>query len=609
MGMRVLAWAAAVVAAACIRAASGAAGEAVLRGTIVDAATGRPVACTVHITDSAGKAVSRDAAYRNGFRCDGAFTQALPPGPTRVRVTRGIETEAVTREVDLVAGKETGLAIELRRRVDLRARGWYAGDSHCHMIHGERDVPTGFDAVALAARAEDLQYLSLAQAWDLADPTPERLEAELSVRSTPGCRLSWNLEAPKNYYRGDAGRCLGHCWTLAMRGRTPAGADVIPMLAAASAHDYEADKPPFTCFESHRLIREQGGAVFYTHPARWWTGTWGGRGGYPVVEKMRISNMAVELPLDTVIGPTYDGLDLFTSGGEVAANAKAFALWALLLNHGYRLAGTASSDACFDRPGGAVPGSARTYTYLPDGFSWDGVAKATARGRTFATTGPLVVTTLGGEPPGSSMPADGRERELSIEAWASGRDSAGLRSVEVLRNGGPYRTFDLASLPVAFSTNLAIRETESCWYCVRVNGTASNQRAISGAFFVDREPASPPPPTPARVRVRVVDARTRAPLPARITEVTCLATAQRDGAIHSLERGEGTVTVPATVRLRADSPGYAGRLLSPVLDFPPLIEAVTRMEDKDLLDWATFERLRGLLGGVTLEFALEPRAP
>ena len=27
---------------------------------------------------------------------------------------------------------------------------------------------------------------------------------------------------------------------------------------------------------------------------------------------MRVSNMAVELPLDTLIGPTFDGLDVIT---------------------------------------------------------------------------------------------------------------------------------------------------------------------------------------------------------------------------------------------------------------------------------------------------------
>jgi hypothetical protein len=90
------------------------------------------------------------------------------------------------------------------------------------MNHGEKTIPVDFDYVALAAQAEDLQYLSLAQAWSIENPTPENLEAELKKRSQPDCVLTWNLEAPKNYYRGDAGRCLGHCWTLAVTGRTPA---------------------------------------------------------------------------------------------------------------------------------------------------------------------------------------------------------------------------------------------------------------------------------------------------------------------------------------------------------------------------------------------------
>ena len=81
--------------------------------------------------------------------------------------------------------------------------------------------------VALTARAEDLQYLSLAQAWQLPDPTPAALEAELWPRSTPNCTLTWNLEAPKNYYQGDAARCLGHCWTLGMKSRTPEGVNLV----------------------------------------------------------------------------------------------------------------------------------------------------------------------------------------------------------------------------------------------------------------------------------------------------------------------------------------------------------------------------------------------
>ena len=330
--------------------------EAVLRATIRDKTTGAPTSCNVALFDAKGNLVTESDSFKSGFRCAGEFTRRLPPGRTRIRVTRGFETQFVEREIVLEAGRETEVSLILRRTIDLRRRGWYAGDSHVHMLHGERTVPVSFDLVALAARAEDLQYLSLAQAWEIQNPTPEVLEAELRPRSTPDCWLTWNLEAPKNYYKGDAARCLGHCWNMGMRGQTAEGADVIRVLMDASAWDYESEKPTYANFESHRLIHAQGGAVFYTHPARWWTGSWGGKGGYPKIDRMRVSNMAVELPLDTLLGPTFDGVDVITGPGEFDANEKAFQLLAMLLNHGYRLAATGSSDACFDRPGGGVPG-------------------------------------------------------------------------------------------------------------------------------------------------------------------------------------------------------------------------------------------------------------
>lgn len=584
--------------------------RAELRLRVLSAETRQPVACTVTIVDAAGRTVTEGEGLRGGFRSSGVVTRQLPPGRTRIRITRGPEVKAVEKEIELRAGQPNAIEVMLERQVDLRRRGWFAGDSHDHMIHGERTIAVDFDQVALAARAEDLQYLSLAQTWQLDNPTPERLEAELARRSTPDCLLTWNLEEPKNYYKGDAGRCLGHCWTLGMRGRTPAGADVIRMLLEASAGDYESQKPSFAIFESHALVHAQGGTVFYTHPARWWTGSWGGEGGYPKQEKMRISNMAVELPLDVLAGPTFDGLDVITGGGEFEANQKAFQLWAMLLNHGYRLAPTASSDACFDRPGGAVPGTARVYTFVEGEFSLAAVARATAQGRTFATTGPLVVVSVDKQPPGSSLAADGRPHEMRIEAWSCGAAAGGLKRVEILRNGEPFQQCPLDGQKTSFQTNLRLSESKTSWYCVRVFGAnEQRQRAISGAFYFDEKPWRPPQPVPATVRVRVIEDGSGRALDATLTEVRYAGTQPEPGAKHRLSGGADTVIIPATSRLRAEAPGFEPVILSPFFDYPALVETVTRLEDKDLLDWHTFERIRTLLGDVPLTFVLKRSKP
>jgi hypothetical protein len=337
-----------------------------------DALTGRQTPCTVKGTDASGKVVIESTPFSDGFRSSGEFAKRLPAGPTRIRITRGFETKIINQEVNLVAGETNDLTFTLERVVNLRKHGWFAGDSHVHMLHGERTVQVDFDYVALTAEAEDLQYMSLAKAWNLDEPTPERLEGELGRRSTLDCLLTWNLEAPKNYYQGDAGRCLGHCWTIGVFGRTREGGDVIRLLMDAIAWDYESSKPTYANFESHQLIHDQHGIVSYSHPARWWIGSWGGQGGYPKVDQMRVSNMAVELPLDTVLGPTYDGLDIITGPSEFEANAKAFEIWSLMLNHGYRITATGSSDSCFDRPGGGVPGTSRTYTFVPGEFTLEG---------------------------------------------------------------------------------------------------------------------------------------------------------------------------------------------------------------------------------------------
>ena len=577
-----------------------------LRGRVLDGETGLSVPCTVRITNAQGRTVTASASFTGGFRCDGQFAQRVPAGPTRVRVWRGFETKAEERVVEVPADGERDVRFRLERVVDLRQRGWYAGDSHVHMLHGEKTVPVDFDFVARSAQAEDLQYLSLAQAWTLDKPTPENLERELSARSRPDCVLTWNLEAPKNYYRGDAGRCLGHCWTLGMRGRTPAGDDAIQWLLRASAHDYESDKPSFANFESHRFIHAQGGAVFYSHPARWWIGPWGGQGGYPRQERMRVSNLAVELPLDTLLGPTFDGLDVMTSAGEFEANAMAFELWCLLLNHGYRVAATASSDSCFDRPGGANPGAVRTYTYIGDAFSLPAIARATAEGRTFATSGPLLVVSVAGQPPGTAFPADGSAREMRIEAWASGTDAKGLTRLEVLRNGASVRTNLFSPAIPSFATNILVADREPGWYCVRLfGGDVQRQRAISGAFFFDATPYQRPAPVPARVSITILDRATGQRLAASVTEVDFRGPQPVDGTKHFLAGGEGTITVPGWVRLRAEVPRYRPLTLSPFLDNPGLVNFITGLGAEDLLNWETFERVRALLSSGKLTFSLE----
>jgi hypothetical protein len=582
-----------------------AAESARIRGRVEDADTGQAMASTVRIRTADGRIVTDHPSFADGFRSDGVFDKEVPPGRVTVTVTRGFDYGAAEREIEVRAGEARDVEFRLRRRTPLRQLGWYCGDSHVHMIHGERTVTVDFAYAALAGRAEGLDYLGLCQQWNLPEVTPEALERACDRVSTSDFRLSWNLEAPKNYWRGDASHCVGHGWTAGMRGRTADGRDAIGELMAMSAWDYESEKPPTPNFESHALIHELGGMVSYTHPHRWWWGEWGGKGIYPLETRKWISNMAAELPFDTIAGPTYDAIDIMMQPHERNVNREAQELWFLLLNRGYRIAGTASSDTTFDRPGGGVPGKVRVYTRVAGQPSPAAVAEAMRAGRNFVTSGPLLLLEIAGRGPGDVVRIGDGPGKLSgtLRAWPGAEIGERLTKVELIRNGEVVRTFAPEG-GGEFSTAVEVAESGAAWYAARCYGSNPDQVAITNAIYFEAGGDRRPTPADARVTGVVRDARTGAALDGTVEVIRMDGRRPAVEASHAFRGGEFAVTVPATARLRVRAPGRAPEMKSVFMDYAPLLNLMLNMKEEQLSDWGTFEEVRRLLDGVRLEFAL-----
>jgi hypothetical protein len=580
--------------------------EAILRGRVLDAETGRPVPCTVTIRGGDGRIVAGHASFRGGIRSPGVFEKRLAPGRVTITVSRGLDYGAREQEIELRDGETRDIEFRLERRTPLRALGWYAGDNHDHMVHGERTIQVDFDYVALAARAEGLDYLSVTNHWNSPDVSPEAMDRACARAGAPDFLLMWNLEAPKNYWKGDASHCVGHGWTLGMRGRTPDGRDGIRELMAMSAWDYESEKPSFPNFESHALIHELGGIVSYTHPHRWWWGKWGGRGIYPVEEKKRISNMAAELPFDTVAGPTYDTIDIMMQPQERETARQAIALWFMLLNHGYRIAATASSDATFDNPGGGVPGAVRVYTRVEGSLTPEALARAMKGGRNFVTSGPLVLLDIGGHQPGDVVKADaGRKLTAKLRAWASGASVHGrLRRVELIRNGVVVRAWEPANGEGEFAAAEEIAEGGTAWYAARCFGEADTQVAVTNPVYFDGADYRAPVAAAARVSGSVTNASGQ-PLDGTMEIIRMDGRkAVKTGEV-AITGGRFEATVPATARLRATAPGYAPSLKSIFMDYAPLLDGMLNMTPEQLSNWETFEGIRRALRNVRIDFRLE----
>ncbi len=570
--------------------------------------TGEITPCTIMLRDATGRVITRAASYAGGFRSSGDFREPLPPGRALLVVTRGFDYVAESHDLNVQPNETIELEIRLRRRSPLTKLGWVCGDNHVHMTHGQAKIVVDFDYIGLTARAEALDYLSVAQRWNLPVPTAAAAEAECRRVSTKDCLLTWNMEAPKNYFRGDVSHCLGHGWILGARPTDRAGRDVAAEISEMNAGDYQHEKTPAPNFDTHALIHSQGGIVSYTHPCRWWSGKWGGRGGYPVEEHKFLSNLAQELPFDTVAGPTYDTVDILMQTHEKEVNAQGEQLWYSLLNHAYRVAGTASSDASFDNVGHAVPGAVRVYTKIAGPKRISAVAEAMKRGANFVTSGPLLLLSVDGREPGDRIVAERTTRRTArIRAWASGVPEEHLTEIQLVRNGALLKRFPVSGRPAAFEGEYSWDEDHSGWIIARCLGRdPDRQIAITNPIYFETPGWKPPEPARATVRIRVTDAHSGRIVGGVCTVIEMIGREARNQFQREFRDGTLEIQTPATARLRVESPGYRAQTRSIFLDFPPILEANLNMKVEQILDWATFERMRKLLQQVQLDFPLEP---
>jgi hypothetical protein len=313
-----------------------------------------------------------------------------------------------------------------------------------------------------------------------------------------------------------------------------------------------------------------------------------------------------------VIGPTYDTIDIMMKPEERETARQALALWFLLLNHGYRIAATASSDATFDRPGGGVPGKVRVYTRVGGRLSPQALARAMKGGRSFVTSGPLLLLDIGGHGPGDVIGSGGPKLTAKLRAWASGAPGSRLRRVELIRNGVVTRTWEPANPEGEFTVSVDIAEAGTAWYVARCFDDADTEVAITNPVYFEGVDYRAPVVEAAHVSGSVANADRR-PLDGTMEIIRMDGRKPVKTGEFPITAGRFEATVPATARLRATAPGYTPALQSVFMDYPPLLDAMLNMTPEQLSDWQTFEGIRRTLKNVRIDFRLRavgaPRHP
>jgi hypothetical protein len=393
--------------------------SALLRVKIVDRDTGQPAFCRVNVVGSDGNYYEPQdsqlapwSLHRAGnrlgkgpfryygwfFFTPGTFEVRVPAGATRVEVWKGYEFRPLSRTVSVVVGATQPLQLELQRVAAVSDVGYYSGDTHIHLPRlNATDDARALDLMA----AEDIQFGFFLSAND-GKGYSGNMDRQVIARQRS---LGPDSVARRGLYEIASGqemvtRSYGHLGLLLHRRIVLAGLTV------------DINRWPLLGLIGQET-RELGGYSFNLH------------GGY-----------AGEIYIDFAQRAT-DGVELLQF-----ADYRGIALegWYRILNIGYRFAALGASDYPYCR----ALGDCRTYVYhptRPDPAQW---IRGAVAGRSFFTTGPLVLLEVDGARPGDVIERQGSGTQLLRARVRLRSEVAPVTHVELVVNGRSVGRRELA---------------------------------------------------------------------------------------------------------------------------------------------------------------------
>jgi hypothetical protein len=436
-----------------------------------DAATRQATPCRIRFTDAAGRyhpPLGRYAEFAtergldvggnvlldgqaNAY-IDGTCEIPLPPGSLSVSISKGPEYRPIKSEVVLAPGK-LAMRFELERWTDLRAEGWYPGDTRCHFLTPH--------AALLEAAAEDLAVVNL-----LAREEQPVAETGKSYRAVPNL-LAFSGQVP-------ALERPGHLVVVGTLNRHAALGELLLLnchrvvypLTFGGPDGFDNWTLADWCDQCHRKAGLVIGAGFFNCPPEHSHG---------------------ELLAD-LIREKIDALNI-SSWDDVHALTE----WFGLLDLGLRVPLTAGSGK---ESNGQLLGRPRTYARLEPGqdFTYRSWIEAVRAGRTFVTSGPLLLFSVNDGAPGATLdlPAN-----APVRVRAEARSLGLLDSLEIIANRDVVAsTRTSSSSPAILETDLSL--SAGGWLMARCRGAGG--AALTSPIYVrvDGKFPSPDPATVAR---------------------------------------------------------------------------------------------------------------
>jgi hypothetical protein len=439
-------------------------GQAIVRGALRDAATGKPVAAKIRVLADGQYFLPAHAiqtmprSKEPFFYAHGSYEIAIPTGRFDIEVVRGISHQAVVTRVEVGPGVNRVLDFDIPVLRDRHTAGWYSGNTHTH-YHVELDEDPD-DRLRLVPPAEglDVSVISYLIRGDSKYITNRYPIGRLPQFSDRGTLVDMGEEARNNKTDWEMG--YGHCLFLNIpRLVQPVSTGLL--VPGGKGPDFPT--LGMACEEAKKI----GGTTIWCH---------NGRG--------------MELPVAVARG----AIDAFNVGDGSDAE---YARYYNLLGCGFRLPASTGTDWwIYDHN--------RVFVQVEGGFSYESWLAGLRAGRSFVSNGPLVDFQVNGKGPGATVEPDGplhiRARAISrvpferLEIVCDGeivadqpaadmREVIMDREIPVARSG--WISARVAGKTKTYAGFTVFAHTSPIY--LRVANTASRRAQAAGAFIDEIE--------------------------------------------------------------------------------------------------------------------------
>ncbi|MBX3411359.1 MAG: CehA/McbA family metallohydrolase [Pirellulales bacterium] len=420
--------------------------------TVVDAATGRPVACRLHLKNASGKVrrIARLPFWHDHVVIPGHVTLDLPRGQYQFEIERGPEYVRVSGHFAIEDNADDAKTVELKRIADMADEGWWSGDLHIHRSLKE---------IELLMQAEDLHVAPVITWWN--------------------DKNEWQTKRPPKdpVVRFDGNRFYQ---VLGGEDERAGGALLyfnLPQPLEISAAEQEYPSPMKFLLEARR---QENAWIDIEKPFWWDVPVWLASDKVDSIGLLNNHLCRSEMKKDEAWGRPRDKRRY----PDPLGNGKwSVDIYYHILNCGLRIPPSAGSAS------GVLPnpvGYNRVYVFAGSDLTYEGWWEAFRKGRVVVTNGPLLRPVVAGRLPGHVFTAEeGETLELDVTLNLATRDP--IDYLEIVQNGNVVQSIRLDEFAQREGRLPPLIVKESGWFLIRAVTSISEtyRYASTGPYYVE----------------------------------------------------------------------------------------------------------------------------